>query len=386
VRARKDLFGRALAAAPGRLHFAAHSHHLWPDATYDAQVRHWEDAARLADRKWDYVLGELWETAQRQVAEEIGLPSPSTVVFQPSTHLFLVAILSAFERRPVRVLATDGEFHSFRRQAARWLEAGAITLEIVPTRAAADFADRFLARAASGEFDLVLASQVFFQTGQVFERAWELAAIARPEGPWVVVDGYHGFRAIKTDLGPAAERLFYLSGGYKYAMAGEGAAFLHAPEGFASRPVITGWFAEFGELEGPAGGVGFARDATRFLGATFDSTGLYRFVGVGEMLAREGLTTAATAAYAAGLQADFLGRLAAGETGRLAEAELLNPLDGGPHARFLAFRHPHAQAWKQALMERDVITDVRDDVLRIGFAIYHDSEDLAGLCRALSAL
>ena len=41
--ARKDLFTRALAAAPGRLHFAAHSHHLWPDASFDGQVEAWDD-------------------------------------------------------------------------------------------------------------------------------------------------------------------------------------------------------------------------------------------------------------------------------------------------------------------------------------------------------
>jgi hypothetical protein len=34
----KRLFARSLAAAPGRLHLAAHSHHLWPDASFDGQV------------------------------------------------------------------------------------------------------------------------------------------------------------------------------------------------------------------------------------------------------------------------------------------------------------------------------------------------------------
>ena len=34
----KHLFSRALGAAPGRLHFAAHSHHLWPDASFAGQV------------------------------------------------------------------------------------------------------------------------------------------------------------------------------------------------------------------------------------------------------------------------------------------------------------------------------------------------------------
>ena len=47
----KAHFRRFLEAYPGRLHFAAHSHHLWPDVTFVAQTRCWLDAARLADRK-----------------------------------------------------------------------------------------------------------------------------------------------------------------------------------------------------------------------------------------------------------------------------------------------------------------------------------------------
>ncbi|MDQ1568642.1 MAG: hypothetical protein QOF96_3522, partial [Actinomycetota bacterium] len=50
-------FSRFLGAVPGRLHVAAHSHHPWPDVTFDAQQQAWLDAARLMDDKWDEVLG-----------------------------------------------------------------------------------------------------------------------------------------------------------------------------------------------------------------------------------------------------------------------------------------------------------------------------------------
>ena len=51
-------FSRFRAADPRRLHFAAHSHHPWPDATEAAHARYWSDSAALADRKWERVLGE----------------------------------------------------------------------------------------------------------------------------------------------------------------------------------------------------------------------------------------------------------------------------------------------------------------------------------------
>jgi len=385
VKARKDLFARALGAAPGRLHLAAHSHHLWPDATFDAQMEAWTDAAALADRKWDKALGEVYPAAQALVARELALPSPDTVVFAPNTHTLLMVLKSAIERRPVRVLSTDGEFHSFRRQSQRWAEAGEIELTLIPSEAP-DFAERFLEAAQAGGFDLIFVSHVFFKTGRVFEDVWRLAELARPEGPWVVVDGYHGFRAVPTDLSAVADRLFYVAGGYKYAMAGEGAAFLHAPPGFGPRPVLSGWYAEFGDLEGPPGGVGYTRDAGRFLGATFDPSGLYRFVAAGRMLEAEGLTTETVAEHAARLQTRLLARIAAGEAGPLSDAIPINPPGAGPQARFLALRHPRALAWKQALMEQDVIVDVRDDVLRVGLSIYHDEADLDAFCRACRTL
>ncbi len=383
--ARKDLFSKALSV-PGRLHMAAHSHHLWPDATLAGQVEAWEDAVVLADHKWDKALGEVYPAAQGLVARELNLPGADSVVFAPNTHSLLAALTSAIERRPVRILSTDGEFHSFRRQAQRWVEAGEVELTLVETDRP-DFAERFLSAAKTGVYDLIFVSHVFFKTGFVFDRVWELADLAKPEGPWVVVDGYHGFRAVPTDLSAVADRVFYLAGGYKYAMAGEGAAFLHAPTGFGPRPVLTGWYAEFGDLEGPPGGVGYVRDASRFMGATFDPSGIYRFVAAGRMLEAEGLSTATIATHVGGLQRLLLDKIAAGEAGPLKDAEVLNMPGESPQARFLALRHGDASAWKQALADKGVVVDVRDDVLRVGLSIYHDAADVAafcGFCRGLT--
>jgi len=379
----KPLFSRALALNPGRLHFAAHSHHLWPDASFEGQVQAWEDANRHADRKWDLLFGEVWPEAQAHVARELTLPDPSSVVFAGATHDFLVRLVSGMPRRPVRILTTDGEFHAFRRQAQRWEEAGEAVVTRVPTAPVETLAERFVAAARDGAFDLIVVSQVFFRSGWSFDGVAALAELARPEGPWVVVDGYHGFMAVPTDLSAVADRIFYVSGGYKYAMSGEGAGLLHAPPGYCERPVITGWFAEFGNLQGPPDGVQYRADAGRFLGATYDFTPLYRFNFVRRRLDAEGLTTAAIADHARALQARFQAAMEAGSAGRLAGAEIVNPVTGdGPRARFLAVRHPEAQAWRARLLEANVVTDVREDILRFGFGIYQDPEDVDRLVEA----
>ena len=89
------LFSRSLGADPDRLHLAAHSHSLWPDASFDGQVECWNDAARLADRKWDRIMGEVWPEAQRHVADELGTGQPDAIVFAPNTHDLLVRLFAA---------------------------------------------------------------------------------------------------------------------------------------------------------------------------------------------------------------------------------------------------------------------------------------------------
>ena len=358
----KRLFSRALEAAPGRLHFAAHSHHLWPDASFDGQLQAWNEAALLADHKWDKIFAEVIPEAQRHIARELALPDPATIAFSPNTHDFVVRIVSALPMERPRVLASDGEFHSFRRQSLRWAEAGRIDLTTVPL-------DQLVATAEGGAFDLVFTSQVQFNSGRVLEGIERLAALARPEGPWVVVDGYHGFMATPTDLSAVADRVFYLAGGYKYAMAGEGVCFLHAPPGFGPRPEITGWYAAFDDLAAQQGGLGYAPDGRRFLGSTFDASGLYRFNAVQRMLKAEGLTTAAISAHCDALKARFLAA---------------DPLPGmalisQPQARFLAFQGEAAPELHAALDAKGVVTDLRGDVLRIGFALYHDQADVDAL-------
>jgi selenocysteine lyase/cysteine desulfurase len=377
----KPLFSRSLAAVPGRLHMAAHSHHLWPDVSFTGQVECWEDAARLADRKWGRVMGELWPQAQAEVATEIGSGQPDAIVFAGNTHDFLIRLLAAAPRRaggPLRVLTSNGEFHSARRQFARWAESGDIMLEVLPSEPSATLANRLAERAPQA--DMVLVSQLMFGTGRLVPGLDQLAALSRPEGPWMVIDGYHSFMAVPEPLGRLGDHCFYLAGGYKYAMSGEGLGLMHCPPGFGPRPPITGWYAEFEDLTAPPGQVGYARDAMRFMGATFDPSAIYRFLHVRRMLAENGLTTSRISIRVEELKAQ-LGQALQGT--QLGEAEWLN--EGEP-ARFLALRHPRAAEWQAALLAQDCITDVRGDVLRIGLGLYHDNHDIDRFVSLANAL
>ncbi len=378
----KHLFSRALAASPGRMHFAAHSHHLWPDASFEGHVAAWDDAAKFADRKWEKVFGEVIPEAQRHIADELKLPDPSTIAFAANTHEYLGRIFtSKWSGKAIDILTTDGEFHSFRRQSARWEERGLVKRRVVPCEPFATFTQRFLAAMREQPADVAFLSHVMFRTGLRFDGTEELASYASPDGSWIVLDPYHSFMAMPCDFSKVADRVFLMGGGYKYAMAGENAAYLHAPPGYAPRPTQTGWFADFGAMEGKQGEVGYNTDGSRFLGATYDATGLYRFNAVRRALASEGLDTASISARCETLRAKIVNAIEAGEAGAaLRSADLLKPNAAGSQSRFISLRHPKAVEWKSKLMEHNIVTDARDDILRIGAAIYHDEADIDAFC------
>ncbi len=380
----KPHFSRFLAAAPGRLHFAAHSHHPWPDVTFDAHQQAWLDAARLADHKWDHVFAAVWPQAQRLVAAELSLPDASRLVFAPNTHELVLRLLSCLDGRP-RVVTSDAEFHSVERQTRRLEEDGALEVVRVPSEPFATFPARLLEAVRAAPTQLLFVSQVFFNSGAELTG---LEALVRevPQETLVVLDGYHGFAAVPTRLGALADRVFFLAGGYKYAMAGEGACFLHVPPfADALRPRNTGWFAAFGALaEKTAGRVPYASGAMRFMGATFDPSGLYRLVAALRWRQEAGLTTAVTRAHARGLQRRFVEGLPA--AGRVAASQLVVPLSDEARGQFLTFRTPEARALSAALDLAGVVTDARDDRLRFGFGPYQDEADVDALLDRVRAL
>jgi kynureninase len=369
------------ADSMGRLHFAAHSHSCWPDASRAAQLQAWDDAARLIDGKWEHVLGSVYPAAQSHVARQLGLPDPQSVVFAPNTHELVKRLLSCFPAgKPIRLLTSDSEFHSFARQVARMEEDGLVQATRIPAAPFATFAARFADEACKG-FDLIFVSQVFFNSGFAVEGVSSIAAAAGDA--MLVVDGYHAFMARPVDWSRLASRAFYIAGGYKYAMAGEGACFMHCPPGWGERPRDTGWYAAFGALSAAQDGrTAYAETGWRFMGSTFDPSGLYRFNAVQDWLQREGVTVAMIHAHVRALQDRFTAALPAGP---LTAAQLVVPQDQ-PRGNFLTFELETAGEIQQRLAAAKVVTDHRGTRLRIGFGLYHTAEDVDALLLRLQDL
>ena len=378
------------AAQPRRIHLAAHSHHFWPDAACAAHRRALADAARLADNKWETIFGELIPRVQRGIAAMLELPDPATIAFAPNTHDFLRRLLSALPPgKSVRILTSDSEFHSFTRQIARLEEDALVAVERIPAEPFDSFGERFASAARSGGHDLVYVSQVFFNSAATAGSLDAIARAVRDAKTLVVFDGYHGFMALPTALAASGERAFYFAGGYKYAMAGEGVCFMHCPPGFAMRPRDTGWFAAFGALrEGSSRGVAYGTDGSRFMGATFDPTGLYRLAAMLDWTDEIGLTVQAIHEHVLALQALFLAELARAKIKPLCDARLVTPVaEGIARGHFLTFELASAQALHDRLARANIVTDVRGERIRFGFGCYHAADEIepavAAIARAI---
>jgi hypothetical protein len=147
--------------------------------------------------------------------------------------------------------------------------------------------------------------------------------------------------------------------------------FLHCPPGYGPRPRDTGWFADFGSLAAPSGkSVGYPEHGGRFLGATFDPSGLYRPTAVFDWLARKRITAEHVHLHAQALVARFLEGIEAVHIEGLRLADLITPFgSNAEHGNSLTFRTPRASEIEAKLAGVNVHCDHRGDRLRFGFGI-----------------
>ena len=133
----------------------------------------------------------------------------------------------------------------------------------------------------------------------------------------------------------------------------------------------------FRSLDGLQQGVAYGEDGTRFMGATFDPSGLYRQSAVFEWMQGLGLTVEAIHAHVLELQRPAFGsRLRAGGFEGLRGARLVTPIEDRRRGHFLTFETGTAAALHDELLARRIVTDVRGDRIRFGFGCYHAPRDI----------
>ena len=369
-----------------RLLLTGHSHQAWPDVALEGQLEAFADAAERMDDKWERAMAKADQVRAgfaRLLGDRTGI-----MALGANTHELVVRFLSALPLRArPRLVSSDGEFHTLRRQLERLGEEGVVEIVAVPARPADSLADR-LVSALDGRTAAVMVSSVLFADARIVPGLDRVLRACQRAGAELLVDVYHQLNVVPASLAEdGLDDAFVTGGGYKYCQLGEGNAFLRVPPGRERmRPVVTGWFSEFARLAAaPADaprGLPYGEGAARWAGATYDPTSHYRAARVLAFFAREQLTP------------DFLRSLSRHQVGLLAagfdaldldprlvtrdRATLLERIGG-----FLALTSPRAAELSARLAERGVLTDHRGDLLRLGPAPYLSDDQLRAAVTAL---
>lgn len=353
-----------------------HSHQAWPDVAFEAQQQAWLDAAALVDDKWERAA-EVAAQVQRGWQRLLNDPG-GVIALGQNTHELVVRLLSALplDARP-RLVTTDGEFHTIRRQLDRLAETSLDVVKIA-ARPVATLAER-LAESVDDRTACVLVSSVLFETAEIVPGLSVIADACVRHGAELLVDAYHQINVVPFDVQALGlECAFIVGGGYKYCQLGEGNCFLRVPSGCELRPILTGWFSEFAELAARTtpGEVGYGRGAARFAGSTYDPTSHYRAAAVFDFHERMALVPERLREVSLH-QVGLLDRSFRDLNIDPADAAVID-VPAHQRAGFLTIRAPRAAALVTALRARGALTDARGDYLRVGPAPYLSDAQLRG--------
>lgn len=350
------LFSRVSTAFRDRIYLANHS--------LGRPLDDVDDDVREGTAAWYLHLSDAWDAwgaemrAYRgRLARLLNAPRNDCVVPKTSAGQGLRAILNTFDSTP-RVVATRGEFDSLDLILREYAQRGRITLTFIDARGNGRFDTADIVAAIGAHADLVVISQVIFNTGQRLADLPDIVMATHRAGGRLLLDVYHALAVFPVDV-TALDIDFAVGGSYKYLRGGPGACFLYLHPRHLDgslRTLDTGWFAKrepfaYVRPDPPE----YAQGGDAFLESTPPVLPFYQ--------ARAGQRfTLATGvdrlrAHSLGMQARLAGLLR--ERGFAAE--------GGTEDRgaFVVVTDPRAEAWAHALQAVDVITDARGRQLRL---------------------
>lgn len=378
----KKYFTKFLNQNKDILHFAGHSHHYWPDISLEGHQQYWVDSSIHVDEKWNKIFTQIIPTAQQHICQMTGIQKADRICFAPNTHELVARLLFTLlhtKERPLKILTTDSEFHSFSRQLKRLQEDKLVEVTIIEASTLESFErlPQKIKQLSNHNYDLFFISHVFFNSGLKIKDSdlTEIFDLFDPTKTTLCLDTYHGFATQQLNFAALEEKVFILAGGYKYAMAGEGACWMSIPN-HTLRPIQTGWFAGFSDLQKEQSEISYANNGMAFMGATQDFSGLYRFNAIWDFFYSQNISVDLIHQRVIARQKQFIDSF---------ESDFLPPImntDLNIQGHFLSFELEDGPAMIKTidiLNKKNIVTDGRGKRLRFGFSCFHDPEDIENL-------
>jgi selenocysteine lyase/cysteine desulfurase/tryptophan 2,3-dioxygenase len=263
--------------------------HAWgktPPSAHVAATKRQYALYQKGNAAWDTIFGDIMPEAIEHIRWILSPPEDSSVEFGHNSHELISRLISIKMEKllvdgaamdgdndsVLRILTTDTEFYSFTRQMNRLLQVNSsrISIEYVPIEPLATFPARFADKVAdSPPLDMIYVSHCVFSTQQTIVP--DLTAFTTKisntlkqndnSDCFFVVDGYHGFGAIPTNLS-CFKDVFYVSGMLKHVGSGANCCFLIVPQSKIDKlkPVFTGWIADPSVLAAESKGIQMGSD------------------------------------------------------------------------------------------------------------------------------
>jgi len=435
--ARKRALCQAQNVPP--LQFLDHAYGFVPPAASEAALQDvFSEHCGLGNFSWDLMFGETMPEASANVKNLLGLSSSNaaTVAFAHNSHELVTRFIStklerllcnkslACEEKLV-IVTSDSEFFSFTRQINRLIEGDSnnnktrvVTVIAEPLHS---FEERFVDAVAAtvrseGHVDIVYSSQISFTQKTLVTDVPAFVAQVRNNLPigdvsnpsLVIIDGYHGFGALPTSL--VGVDAIYLGGILKHVGGSANLCFAVVPPCYSGlRPMITGWLADVSVLGPGSPGVNIGSEVGYTPGLSLmGSTPAFHapmlvFNHVMRLWRAHSLTVSYAHRHVISLQKRFLAgltaledsnnpnksinmkklvkstRLPLGPSGLEVEAETHRSHTLG----FLQQSPEEASAAVKTLRDQGIGIDCRGSLIRIGFGLNHNPEDVDRLLSAV---
>lgn len=297
---------------------------------------------------------------------------PHEVAVIPSVSAGLSSIASCldFDLRPTVVLSAmdfPTNHHVWlaqRRRGAR--------LDVAPTSDGIGVEAAELAGRIDGSTAIVNLNRVLYESSWIMDVP-PIVEAAHRHGALVVLDDFHGTGIVPIDV-HRLEVDFLLSGALKWLCGGQGIAFLYVREGLIEslEPAVVGWFGTTDPFGFDRSELHLRSDARRFETGTYALPQAWTASGGLELILEAGVES--IRAHNQSLTGEVIRRA---DTLGL---EVLSPRAAERRGGLVRLRVPGGRAGAhrilQALLERDVVLDARDDALRISPHLFNDDTDI----------
>ena len=147
---------------------------------------------------WDRWKTEV-DAYRARVASLLGAPRLDTIVPKTSAGQGLRAVLNSHDNVP-RVVATRGEFDSLDVILREYARRGRIRLNLVEPREDGWFNTRDIIAAIVEPIDLVVVSEVFFNSGQRLGDIAKIVSATHAAGGKLLLDVYHSLGVFPVDV------------------------------------------------------------------------------------------------------------------------------------------------------------------------------------------